>query len=272
MNGKSHRALNSSIDEILNNNLRNNLLEEKKKTLDPVGKEDSDIDNDGDVDSNDEYLQNKRKKIGKAIKKVKTGRPNKPRKTINERKFEILNSLLSEMGGMDSHPFDAESGSDEFDSAMVHDHIEDHGGVPLTPENIKKHDIKFRENRSEDRTEVAVGGAGFKAPEIHEFEVPSGEPMHGMFPQSKQMGDNPYKQHPQFPGKRVYSSGIGDVISHYNIPEEDMSEGWKKSGYSKKKKSYSKKELSEAAVARINSISKLNKPIMENHPGIDRIR
>ena len=119
MNGKSHRALNSSIDEILNNNLRNNLLEEKKKTLDPVGKEDSDIDNDGDVDSNDEYLHNKRKKIGKAIKKVKTGRPKKPRKTINERKFEILNSLLSEMGGMDSHPFDAESGSDEFDSAMV---------------------------------------------------------------------------------------------------------------------------------------------------------
>lgn len=43
-------------------------LEEKKK-LDPVGKADSDIDNDGDVDSSDEYLHNRRKAIKKAMKK-----------------------------------------------------------------------------------------------------------------------------------------------------------------------------------------------------------
>ena len=42
-------------------------LEEKK--LDPVGKADADIDNDGDVDSSDEYLKNRRKKIGQAMKK-----------------------------------------------------------------------------------------------------------------------------------------------------------------------------------------------------------
>ena len=33
------------------------LVYEKKK-LDPVGKEDDDVDNDGDVDSSDEYLRN----------------------------------------------------------------------------------------------------------------------------------------------------------------------------------------------------------------------
>jgi hypothetical protein len=37
------------------------------KGLDPVGKEDSDIDNDGDVDKSDKYLHKRRKAIGKAI-------------------------------------------------------------------------------------------------------------------------------------------------------------------------------------------------------------
>jgi len=39
-------------------------IEEK---LDPVGKEDDDVDNDGDVDKTDDYLKNKRKAVSKAI-------------------------------------------------------------------------------------------------------------------------------------------------------------------------------------------------------------
>jgi hypothetical protein len=42
---------------------------QEKKKLDPVGKADADIDNDGDVDSSDEYLKNRRKAVGKAMKK-----------------------------------------------------------------------------------------------------------------------------------------------------------------------------------------------------------
>lgn len=42
---------------------------EISEELDPVGKEDDDIDNDGDVDSSDKYLANRRKVISKAIKK-----------------------------------------------------------------------------------------------------------------------------------------------------------------------------------------------------------
>jgi len=42
-----------------------------KEALDPVGKEDSDIDNDGDSDKSDKYLLNRRKAIGKAISKKK---------------------------------------------------------------------------------------------------------------------------------------------------------------------------------------------------------
>jgi hypothetical protein len=47
----------------------------KTEALDPVGKEDADIDNDGDTDKSDKYLHKRRKAIGKAIanKNVKEG-------------------------------------------------------------------------------------------------------------------------------------------------------------------------------------------------------
>ena len=35
--------------------------------MDPVGEEDEDVDNDGDSDESDEYLSNRREKIGKAM-------------------------------------------------------------------------------------------------------------------------------------------------------------------------------------------------------------
>ena len=48
--------------------------------MDPVGKADADIDNDGDVDSSDKYLHNRRKAIKKAISKenVAAVKQNKP--------------------------------------------------------------------------------------------------------------------------------------------------------------------------------------------------
>ena len=51
-------------------NSYNLFAEAKKKRLDPVGKEDDDIDNDGDSDKTDSYLRNRRAAIGKAIKEA----------------------------------------------------------------------------------------------------------------------------------------------------------------------------------------------------------
>lgn len=48
-----------------------NRINPTKEALDPVGKEDSDIDNDGDVDKSDKYLQAKRDAISKNIKEGK---------------------------------------------------------------------------------------------------------------------------------------------------------------------------------------------------------
>ena len=58
MDPKSIRSIWNAFQEV-----------QEKKKLDPVGKEDDDIDNDGDTDSSDEYLKNRRKKIGKSMKK-----------------------------------------------------------------------------------------------------------------------------------------------------------------------------------------------------------
>ena len=46
---------------------------EMKEKLDPVGKEDGDVDNDGDTDSSDEYLKKRRDAIAKAMKKEDKG-------------------------------------------------------------------------------------------------------------------------------------------------------------------------------------------------------
>ena len=62
------------IKEKLNEALTNALNEKYEsfaptifEDLDPVGEEDEDVDNDGDTDSSDEYLKNRRDAIGKAI-------------------------------------------------------------------------------------------------------------------------------------------------------------------------------------------------------------
>lgn len=55
------------------------------ESLDPVGKEDSDIDNDGDVDKTDKYLANRRKHVGKAIGK---GRMMKESDPTNDQWYE----------------------------------------------------------------------------------------------------------------------------------------------------------------------------------------
>ncbi len=55
------------------NELVENLLVEAKKgkKLDPVGKEDADVNNDGKVDNTDKYLKKRRQAISKNVKKKK---------------------------------------------------------------------------------------------------------------------------------------------------------------------------------------------------------
>lgn len=56
-----------------------------EEALDPVGKEDADINNDGKVDKTDKYLKNRREKIGQAMK----GKNTKKLKEIIEKAKNI---------------------------------------------------------------------------------------------------------------------------------------------------------------------------------------
>ena len=244
------------------------LFEEVKKKLDPVGKEDKDVDNDGDEDSSDEYLLKRRDAVKKAISKR------------GKNKNKLLNDVKEQM---ERHPFDAESGPGEFDVASVHDHIEDHGGIPLTPENVKKHDIHFTDDKFYDRQETFVnagkGPLSKTATNMHVFNTPSGEKVHGMFAQPNDFGASAYEQHPHFPGKRVFQSGIFDVIDHHDLPERNTGMRFEGHGYNKKKKKknkplrenkvFSQKEIQEATMNRIKNIGSGGKGF-ESHPGVSR--
>ena len=63
------------------------LVEDEK--LDPVGKEDDDVDNDGDSDASDKYLKKKRAAVTKAVKNE-----NKFQKQVNEA-FEGLQNVIT---------------------------------------------------------------------------------------------------------------------------------------------------------------------------------
>jgi len=71
--------------------------------LDPVGKEDGDVNNDGKKDSTDKYLMNRRKAIGKAMKKKMTEgvRDLDPEKGTAERKARLEKKRGMKM---DDHP------------------------------------------------------------------------------------------------------------------------------------------------------------------------
>ena len=64
----------------------------KNEALDPVGKEDDDINNDGKVDKTDKYLANKRAKIAKSIKELKN--ENEKFNVIVKKTGEIIDDKL----------------------------------------------------------------------------------------------------------------------------------------------------------------------------------
>jgi hypothetical protein len=89
-----------------------------------------------------------------------------------------------------------------------------------------------------------------------------------MFPQPNEFGASAYEQHPHFPGKRVFQSGIFDVIDQHDLPER-LRESYLPTP---KKRGYSKKEIQEATMNRISSIGKMNHGSSDTHPGFGRIQ
>ena len=124
--------------------------------LDPVGKEDKDIDNDGDVDKTDKYLLKRRKAIGKAIrkrsdKKIKEAfiadgtistEPKNPTKITGKG----VDNYAS--GAIKVNPVDAESDANQRKSVYAHLEL---NGDSLSESQKKLYEMmKMKEKKKEE--------------------------------------------------------------------------------------------------------------------------
>ena len=86
------KELRLLIKEELAKELKNSsLITPINEKLDPVGKEDDDVDNDGDVDKTDKYLLNRRKAIKKASEKKDV------KEALNPEVSKTVNNLIKAM-------------------------------------------------------------------------------------------------------------------------------------------------------------------------------
>jgi len=164
------------------------------------------------------------------------------------------------------HPADAEATASDIHVASMHDHIEDHGGIPLTADNVKKHGLVYDYVQEPEKAyydiDATKGALKGHPLELHSFGGPNKEVAHGLFStKNLGLGVRRYEQHKYFPGKRVLSYDEGSVISHHDIPEVGINEN----------KSFSRKELTEATLSRIKTVGKAKKSY-EYNPGMDRLR
>lgn len=89
-----------------------------EEALDPVGKEDSDIDNDGDVDKSDKYLHNRRKAIGAAIKKEDIDEAKKATAPkIEDHHYTLINTDIKKRVGHGA-VFKTEAGAKHYHDSM----------------------------------------------------------------------------------------------------------------------------------------------------------
>ena len=86
-----------------------------EKNMDPVGQEDGDVDNDGDMDDSDMYLKNRRKKIKKAMKKEGLELP--------DYVIEAIEEVLAEDPDFDIEQLDEaeDLDADSSSKALMHD-------------------------------------------------------------------------------------------------------------------------------------------------------
>jgi hypothetical protein len=231
---KSQVEKEISINESKENNSfsENSIIQDitegkKKKTkkLDPVGKEDEDVNNDGAVDKQDEYLLNRRAAIAQAKKSgvatASTAKPRNPKKLLNdERKIEILNILLKE----------------EFDDeqlAHIHDHIEKSGGTPATPESIEELGLTHQRSDNEDSSSYEIhdeDGIGVEINRIDDFNNPKGQPVFSLYPLGhherthgnnvKPLGELSEKLGTDMRSKHAKGGmDLGDFVDTHNVPE-----------------------------------------------------
>jgi hypothetical protein len=148
-----------------------------KEALDPVGKEDSDVNNDGKKDGTDKYLMNRRKAIGKAMSKKK----------IKEAFSDWRNDLSEVVGNDESEkPIKEKNIKNKINiNPKLGEAIEEMGGTLLEEIEVTEldgvveevYDELIEEGYSEDDIESAIEQALIEATVTmgHDTEAPKRE-------------------------------------------------------------------------------------------------
>ena len=111
------------------------------EALDPVGQEDADIDNDGDVDSSDKYLKNRRDTIGKAMKNEGSGEDHEV--SMASKTLDSIIRHATELKG--------KIGMEEKDiPAWIQDHI------AVAENNLDQANTSYHEYGDEEKTDIPV--------------------------------------------------------------------------------------------------------------------
>lgn len=167
-----------------------------KEALDPVGKEDSDIDNDGDVDKTDKYLAKRRQAVGKAIGKGRMMKETHPEndkwyedfenglrnlannKYISQFELQQYMKALDHVDPMDNYSeFDGHDAAKEFvDDLRTKNQMDaddeqwksEHGGYDFGGDDFN--DGEFWENEIKKLQEIAGVGPQDDGPEDDDEE------------------------------------------------------------------------------------------------------
>jgi len=161
MRTKDIKSIAAAYKEVL-------LAEQKKKKLDPVDKDelegdyderdDKDIDNDGDTDSTDKYLHNRRKKVTKAVEKeTRTEQKSRPiyNRIIEKRAEHYKNATAPE-------PIDSKA------SGKEKEFVAKHGGLQGQDSGI--------DGAKAAAETIAAAKAGVKSP-MRRGDNPQGDKM-----------------------------------------------------------------------------------------------
>ena len=161
----------------------------KKEKLDPVGKEDGDIDNDGDKDASDKYLAKRRKTVAKAIKKDKKegnafGMALKSAKEKGEKTF-VVSGKTYNVEGLEDSPNTANS-QHLCAKNVVHENWGN--GTPISGQHAEPDadgDIAWYDVMFEHGIEKGVS--------INELKVTKAESHHHSEKKKKKMDEGTYR-------------------------------------------------------------------------------
>ena len=199
-----------------------------KESLDPVGKEDGDIDNDGDTDKTDKYLGNRRKTIGQAIGKGKAMGESHPG---NDQWHEEFQTAISAMGlageaearvmkALDHTDPMAQYGSMQAPEA-AREFVSDLG---IVADDYDDYEPDTDADYEEPRDDFDLAGGDFNDGEFWEAEVKKLQEIAGVGPQD----DGPEDDNDEEREKRAKKAEMDDEEAENaekEIDEEGPSDG-----------------------------------------------